>query len=154
MNLAKAHAKARQAMKRREEQIEQEELEGGEINLIPYLDIVTNLMLFILASISTGLILGQPNTTLPDASNQPPPSTGQQPEVPPDERSLDLVVQIASDYVRVFTTNPVFQAQVATPQAPMKFKRMPAVKDAEGNVDPAWVFEYRQLNEFLYKLAR
>ena len=31
---------------------EQEEIEGGEINLIPYLDIVTNLMLFLLASMT------------------------------------------------------------------------------------------------------
>ena len=71
MNLAKAHQKARMAMRRREEQIEQEELEGGEINLIPYLDIVTNLMLFLLASISAGLVLGQINTTLPDRGPKP-----------------------------------------------------------------------------------
>jgi|SRR5678815_889537 biopolymer transport protein ExbD len=149
MNLAKAHAKARLAMKRREEQVEQEELEGGEINLIPYLDIVTNLMLFILASVSTGLILGQLNTTIPDSSKQPPPSAGAQPETPPDQRALDMVVQIASDYIRVYTTNPAFEAQIASPQAPRKFQRLPA-KDAS---DPTWNFEYRGLNDFLYKLA-
>jgi biopolymer transport protein TolR len=154
MNLAKAHAKARQAMKRREEEIEQSELEGGEINLIPYLDIVTNLMLFILASISTGLILGQLNTTIPDSSKQPPPSAGAQPDTPPEERSLDLVVQIASDFVRVYTTNPAFESIVASPQAPRKFKRTPATKDASGNIDATWAFEYRALNDFLYNLAK
>ena len=66
MNAAQVRAKARIAVERREEQIEAEEIEGGEINLIPYLDIVTNLMLFLLASISTGLVMGQINTTLPD----------------------------------------------------------------------------------------
>jgi len=149
VNLAKAHAKARQAMKRREEQVEQDELEGGEINLIPYLDIVTNLMLFILASIASGLILGQLNTTLPDSSRQPaPPSAGVSPETPPEERSLDMVVQIASDVIRVFSTNPAFQQVVATPQAPRKFKRVPQGED------PAWVYEYRALNDFLYGLSK
>ena len=66
MNSAQVRAKTRMAMKRREEEIEQEEIEGGELNLIPYLDIVTNLMLFLLARSSAGLILGQINTTLPD----------------------------------------------------------------------------------------
>ena len=51
-------SKQRFAIKRREEAIEQDEIEGGEINLIPYLDIVTNLMLFLLASVSAGVILG------------------------------------------------------------------------------------------------
>ena len=48
-----------------EDEIEQEEIEGGEINLVPYLDIVTNLMLFMLASVAAGFVLGQINTTLP-----------------------------------------------------------------------------------------
>ena len=52
-------------MKRREEEIEQEEMEGGELNLVPYLDIVTNVMLFLLATVTSGLILGNitPRTT-------------------------------------------------------------------------------------------
>ena len=41
----------------REETVEQDEMESGELNLIPYLDMVTNLMLFLLASVSAGLIL-------------------------------------------------------------------------------------------------
>ena len=55
-------------------QIEQEEIESGELNLIPYLDIVTNLMLFLLASVSAGLILAQIDTTLPDKA-PPSPTT-------------------------------------------------------------------------------
>ena len=41
-----------------------EEMENGELNLIPYLDIVTNLTLFLLATVSAGLILVQIDTTL------------------------------------------------------------------------------------------
>jgi biopolymer transport protein ExbD len=56
------------AMKRREEEIETEEMEGGELNLVPYLDIVTNVMLFLLATVTSGLILGNINSALPEYS--------------------------------------------------------------------------------------
>ena len=59
-------SKSRFAVRRREEDVEEEEIQSGEINLIPYLDIVTNLMLFLLASVSAGILLGQLNTMLPD----------------------------------------------------------------------------------------
>ena len=67
----RVRAKTRAAIKRRADVIERDELESGELNLIPYLDIVTNLMLFLLASVSASLILGQINTMLPD---QAPPT--------------------------------------------------------------------------------
>ncbi|MEO7734518.1 MAG: hypothetical protein ABIY55_26415, partial [Kofleriaceae bacterium] len=55
-------------------------MESGELNLIPYLDMVTNLMLFLLASVSAGIILTQIDTTLPDKApksqtQEPPPET-------------------------------------------------------------------------------
>ena len=62
----RVRSKTRAAIKRREDDIEQDEIESGELNLIPYLDMVTNLMLFLLASVSAGLILVQIDTTLPD----------------------------------------------------------------------------------------
>src|SRR6185503_20706894 len=95
MNAAQVRAKARMAMKRREEQIEQEEIESGELNLIPYLDIVTNLMLFLLFSISAGIIFTQIDTSLPDKA---PPSTVTQPtNQNPDEQPLKLIVSITRD---------------------------------------------------------
>ena len=69
MNAAQVRAKARLAMKRREEQIEDEEMEAGELNLVPYLDIVTNVMLFLLATVTSGLILGNINSALPQYSS-------------------------------------------------------------------------------------
>ena len=58
--------KQRAAVRRREDDVEEDEITSGELNLIPYLDIVTNLMLFLLASVTAIIILGQLNTTLPD----------------------------------------------------------------------------------------
>src|SRR5215510_16538754 len=87
--------KTRAAVKRREDFIEQDELESGELNLIPYLDMVTNLMLFLLASVSAGLILVQIDTTLPDKQTAPP--VAQSPAVSPDDQPLKLVVSITRD---------------------------------------------------------
>jgi biopolymer transport protein ExbD len=79
--------KVRAAVKRREESIEQDEMESGELNLIPYLDMVTNLMLFLLASVSAGLILVQIDTTLPD-KKPPSPTPVVQPSTNPDDQPL------------------------------------------------------------------
>ena len=77
MNAAQVRAKARMAMKRREEEIETDEREGGELNLVPYLDIITNVVLFLLASVTTGLVLGTVNSSLPEFS------AGAAPAAPP-----------------------------------------------------------------------
>ena len=54
LSAQRVRAKTRAAIKRREDLIAQDEMESGELNLIPYLDMVTNLMLFLLASVSAG----------------------------------------------------------------------------------------------------
>jgi len=93
------------AVKRREALIEQEEIEGGELNLIPYLDIVTNLMLFLLASISAGILLGQLNTMLPDkapagaSANEPKPDTN------PDEIPLKMVVSVTKEQIILWSVS-------------------------------------------------
>ena len=80
----RVRSKTRAAIKRREEIIEQEEMESGELNLIPYLDMVTNLMLFLLASISAGLLLVQIDTTLPDKGA--PAASQTNPQQNPDDQ--------------------------------------------------------------------
>lgn len=106
MNAAQVRAKARMAMKRREEEIETEEMEGGELNLVPYLDIVTNVMLFLLATVTAGLILGNINIGLPEASGEGPagasPSGEQQDD---DQPPLDMVVVVTKEKIRFFSTS-------------------------------------------------
>src|SRR5690348_6181262 len=92
----RVRAKARAAVKRREDQVEQDEMESGELNLIPYLDMVTNLMLFLLASISAGIIYTQIDTMLPDKA--PPQTSITQPaQTNPDDQPLKLVVSVTRD---------------------------------------------------------
>jgi biopolymer transport protein TolR len=65
------------------EQAEELAEEGGEINLVPYLDIVTNVIMFLLATITFAAALGDINVSSPTTAsaaqlqNQPPPEPKQ-----------------------------------------------------------------------------
>jgi biopolymer transport protein ExbD len=101
MNAAQVRAKARAAMRRREEDLEAEEREGGELNLVPYLDIITNIVLFLLFSVTAGIVLGTINSSLPEynagataADNQPNPN---------DEPPLQLVTAVTKNEILLFS---------------------------------------------------
>lgn len=163
----------RLAVRRREENVEQEELEGGELNLIPYLDIVTNLMLFLLASVSAGLILSQIDTTLPDKA---PPQVAPQttPQQNPDEQPLKLFVSVKRDEMILWSASGL-EGTLSQPKPANIFKR--AGRDGEpcdgaymcetnycdaktltcapspSRDELAPVFEYRKLNDALFEIA-
>jgi biopolymer transport protein ExbD len=102
MNAAQVRAKARMAMKRREEEIEQEELEGGELNLVPYLDIVTNVMLFLLATVTSGLILGNINSALPEYSSSAGGGQNTEPQTP-EEQPLQMAAFLTPEKITFFS---------------------------------------------------
>ena len=144
MNAAQVRAKARLAMKRREEYIEQEELEGGEINLIPYLDIITNLLLFLLASVAAGFILGQINTTLPDhvPADQLKPAD---PTLKPDEKPLQLIVSTTKQGMILWSISGL-EGTLQAPKA--RIPRLPATR-----ADESPRYDYAALNNTLYEIA-
>src|SRR5262245_8084671 len=163
-------ARARLAVKRREDTLEQEEIEGGEINLIPYLDIVTNLMLFLLASVTAVILLGQINTTLPDKgppSGAPAPT----PTETPEEQPLKMVVSVTKDKLLLWS----FSGLEGTLKEPkLVLDRIGRVgetcdgnymcesencdahtqKCAPSSDPPTPVFDYRRLNAELYDIAK
>ena len=161
----RVRSKARLAVKRREDTIEQEEVESGELNLIPYLDMVTNLMLFILASVSAGIILVQIDTTLPDKKA---PSATPEPTPKPDEQPLELFVSIKLDQVIVWSISGL-EGTLAEPKA--LFKRTGADGDScdggymcssdtcelnkciPSKIDPVPVFDYRGINKVLVEIV-
>jgi biopolymer transport protein ExbD len=101
MNAAQVRAKARMAMKRREEEVETEEIEGGELNLVPYLDIITNVVLFLLASVTIGVVLGTVNSSLPEYSaSAAPPENGANAT---DEPPVQLVVAVTKSKIQMFS---------------------------------------------------
>ena len=144
MNAAQVRAKARMAMKRREEVVEQDELESGEINLIPYLDIITNLLLFLLASVAAGYVLGQINTTLPNhvPANQVRPVN---PALNPDEQPLQLVVSTSKQGMLLWSVSKL-EGSLESPKA--RIPRLPATR-----ADEAPRYDYLALNRALYEVA-
>ncbi|HTE52185.1 MAG TPA: biopolymer transporter ExbD [Kofleriaceae bacterium] len=144
MNAAQVRAKARLAMKRREESIEAEELEGGEINLIPYLDIITNLLLFLLASVSAGYILGHINTTLPNQTpaNQVAPAD---PSQKPDETPIQIMVSATKQGLVLWSLSGL-EGTLQSPKA--RVARLPATR-----ADEAPRYDYAALNNALYEIA-
>jgi biopolymer transport protein TolR len=92
-------------MKRREEEIEQDEMEGGELNLVPYLDIVTNVMLFLLATVTSGLVLGNINSALPEYS--PPGTAGSESQATPEEteKPLQMTAVVAPEKITIFSVS-------------------------------------------------
>ncbi len=61
--MTKRQVRAR--MRRMREQFEEAEEETGEINLVPYMDIVTNIIIFLLASVVNQVPLGTVNASSP-----------------------------------------------------------------------------------------
>jgi biopolymer transport protein TolR len=165
----RVRSKTRAAIKRREDLIEQDELESGELNLIPYLDMVTNLMLFLLASVSAGLILVQINTTLPDRKADTAP-TAPTPATTPDDQPLKLFVSVARDRVVLWSLSGL---EGTTKQPKLVLLRSgrdgeacdgpymcesntcdPASqKCVAGHEETAPVFDYRALNNALFEIA-
>ena|SRR5688572_2147630 len=165
----RVRGRIRAAIKRREDDIEREEMESGELKLIPYLDMVTNLMLFLLASVSAGLILVQIDTTLPDRQTAPSPVTSS-PSTNPDDQPLKLVVSITRDRIILWSISGL-EGTLSTPKA--VYPRTGRDGEAcdgpymcESNAcdaasqkcvpsrdEPAPVFDYRALNATMLEIA-
>jgi biopolymer transport protein ExbD len=173
LSAQRVRSKSRAAVRRREDQIEQEEIESGELNLIPYLDMVTNLMLFLLFSISAGIIFTQIDTTLPDKSEAATTNTTQQ-QQNPDDQPLKMVVSITKDKLLLWSITGI-EGTLAQPKAAfprsghdgdscdgpymcesgycgptLKCGPSPSTTAAPA---PTPVFDYRGLSSALYEIA-
>src|ERR1022692_3435340 len=58
-------SQVRAATRRMRDHVEEIEEEAGELNLVPYMDIVTNIIIFLLASVVNQVALGNVNVTVP-----------------------------------------------------------------------------------------
>jgi biopolymer transport protein ExbD len=164
----RVRAKTRSAVRKREDDVETEEMESGEINLVPYLDIVTNLMLVFLSAVSSGLIFSQINTTLPDSAK--PGVADKQTDTKPEDLPVKMVVTATRDKVIVWS----FSQQEGTLKEP---KATFPLTGTVGNIcdgnymcqsgacelatkkcvastnEQVPVFDYRGLNTTLYEIA-
>jgi biopolymer transport protein TolR len=138
MNAAQVRARARMAMKRREEQLQVEEMEGGEINLIPYLDIITNVVMFLLISVTGGLVLGSINSSLPEYSEASATDPSQNPT---DEPPVQLVVAIGKSELQLFSLSGL-EGTLAQPKI-----RIPAKRAAQD-------YDFAKLNDAAAEIVK
>src|SRR5436190_3677520 len=82
----------RAGMRRLKAAHEESEEETAEINLVPYMDIVTNIIIFLLASVVQQVPLGNINVSLPTIGGGAA-SAETEPETPP----LNLTVTVAAN---------------------------------------------------------
>jgi len=169
LNAHQVRNKQRAAVRRREADIEEDEITSGELNLIPYLDIITNLMLFLLASVTAIIILGQINTTLPDKG--PPPTNSTNPSQSPDEQPLKLVVSVTREKIVVWSITglegTIDHPKQTIPRTGVVGDRCDGGYMCESNScdahtrtcktsseTPVPVYDYRGLNQVLYDIAK
>lgn len=79
----------RAAMRRLRDHAEEAEEENGELNLVPYLDIITNVIIFLLASVAEQIPLGNINVSSPTISQGGGAAQEQK-----EERPLNLTVTV------------------------------------------------------------
>src|SRR3954464_12165425 len=85
-------SQARAAMRRMRDHHDELEEETGEINLVPYMDIVTNIIIFLLASVVNQVALGNVNVSVPTLASG---ASAAEPDVP-EKKPLNLTVSVGA----------------------------------------------------------
>jgi len=107
-------------MRRLREANEDAEEEGGEINLVPYMDIVTNIIIFLLAVSVTQVPLGTINTSFPTISQGGAAAEPENPEKPP----LNLTVTVGASGFTIAGSGTVLPPVVKLPNGEYDFNAL------------------------------
>jgi biopolymer transport protein TolR len=123
-------------MRRMRDHVEEQEEEAGELNLVPYMDIVTNIIIFLLASVVNQVALGNINVSVPTIS-QGGASAEEQPP-PPDKPPLNLTVTVGSGGFVVAASGGVLPVIPKLPNGQYDYKTLTAkLKEIKTNPDKA-----------------
>jgi biopolymer transport protein ExbD len=116
--------------------VEEIEEEAGELNLVPYMDIVTNIIIFLLASVVNQVQLSNINASLPsissgagaDNQNEPPPK-------PP----LNLTVSVGASGFTIAASGGVLPIVPKKPNGQYDYDtltvKLKEIKSAPDNAD-------------------
>ena len=86
-------SQVRAACRRMRDHNEEIEEEAGELNLVPYMDIVTNIIIFLLASVVNQVALGNINVSSPTISSG---GGAAQDTPPPEKPPLNLTISVGA----------------------------------------------------------
>jgi biopolymer transport protein TolR len=114
-------SQVRAACRRMRDHVEEIEEEAGELNLVPYMDIVTNIIIFLLASMINQVSLANVNVSVP--SIQGSSDTTQLPP-PPDKPPLNLTVSVGASGFTVAAAGGVLPIIPKLPSGQYDYKSL------------------------------
>jgi len=127
-------SQVRAAMRRMREHNDELEEEHGELNLVPYMDIVTNIIIFLLASVVNQVSLGNINVSVPTLS-----AGGGAADDQPGRPPLNLTVTVASNGFIIAASGGVLPTVPRLPDGKFDYasltKKLVEIKSAPENAD-------------------
>jgi biopolymer transport protein TolR len=142
-------AKVRGRVRREIAKAEEEEEAGGEINLVPYLDIVVNTVIFLLATTANALMLGNINVNSPRYEEPAAGAAAAQMDDGPPKLNLTVAISYTG-FIVAGAGGVMTAADGSSPTikclAPLQSGRCPAFlasrAGASGEKEMAWVDKY------------
>jgi biopolymer transport protein TolR len=129
-------SQVRAATRRMRDHVEEIEEEAGELNLVPYMDIVTNIIIFLLASVVNQVALGNINVSVPTISQGGGASSEQPP--PPEKPPLNLTVTVGATGFTVAASGGVLPPIPKLPNGQYDYAGLTAkLKEIKSNPDNA-----------------
>jgi biopolymer transport protein TolR len=114
-------SQVRATMRRMRDHVEEIEEEAGELNLVPYMDIVTNIIIFLLASVVNQVALGNVNVSVPSISAGGGPSAD---DTPPEKPPLNLTVSVGATGITVAASGGVLPIIPKLPTGQYDYKTL------------------------------
>ncbi len=128
-------SQVRAACRRMRDHVEEIEEEAGELNLVPFMDIVTNIIIFLLASVVNQVALGNINVSVPTigsggASSEDTP--------PPEKPPLNLTVSVGASGFTVAASGGVLPLIPKMSNGQYDYKKLTdKLKEIKSNPDNA-----------------
>jgi biopolymer transport protein TolR len=128
-------SQVRAACRRMRDHNEEIEEEAGELNLVPYMDIVTNIIIFLLASVVNQVPLGNINVSSPTISSG---GGAAQDTPPPDKPPLNLTISVGATGFTVAASGGVLPLIPKAPTGQYNYPALTAkLKEIKSNPDNA-----------------
>jgi biopolymer transport protein ExbD len=116
--------------------VEEQEEEAGELNLVPYMDIVTNIIIFLLASVVNQVSLANINVSVPSISQGSGPGPD---DNKPDKPPLNLTVSVGASGFTIAASGGVLPIVPKLPSGQYDYKtlttKLKEIKSAPDNAD-------------------